>query len=300
MRSSVLVAICLAASCGSSNPVGTIRFHVKTPVWRVDDRRPQKSVPREAHHDRYLYKLDGAFTRRVPRAMEMRPDRPVHDVNSIGEVPDSTWFTNRIGVRDLTLDELKRGPNLSPSPFDHRPWTIVGAKAGGKALGFRFVDSLQRRFILKFDDSALPELETGAHIIVQRILWAAGYYVPEDHVGFIRREDIVIGDKARKDGVDEATLDAALKLVYRRDDGAIRVLASLYVSGKPIVRTTARVSAPTTSTTSSRTSSAAACAGSSRCSHGLATRTSGTTTRSIRSRTATSRTTWSTSARRSV
>ena len=32
-------------------------------------------------------------------------------MNTLDEVPDSSWFTNRIGVRDLPLTEIARGPN---------------------------------------------------------------------------------------------------------------------------------------------------------------------------------------------
>ena len=33
------------------------------------------------------------------------------NVNTLGEVPDSSWFTNRIGQHDMTVDEVLRGPN---------------------------------------------------------------------------------------------------------------------------------------------------------------------------------------------
>jgi hypothetical protein len=230
----VLVALALAAGCASSSPVGTIRFQKQAPVWRVEDRVPIASTPDTRDFYRMLTKVDIAFARSATRAMELRARKRVEDINSIDEVPDSSWFTNRIGVRDLTIDELKRGPNLSPSPFEHRPWTITGAKVGGMSLGFTFEDALHRKFLLKFDMAPHPELETAAHIIVHRIMWACGYNVPEDHLGYVHREDLVIGDKARKKGFDEAHLDNALKMVYHRDDGAIRVLASMFVDGKPL------------------------------------------------------------------
>lgn len=235
MRSgSFIVVLAVALGCGGSSPVGSIRFAKARPVWRVDDRGPGSTAPAARDFYRALYKLDGAIVRRATRAMELRPVKPVLDVNSLDEVPDSTWFVNRIGMRNLTLAELKRGPNVGESPFDHRPWTIVGAKIGGKSLGFTFEDTLKRHFVIKFDMKTLPELETGAHIIGQRLLWAMGYNVPEDHLGYISRADLVIGEKARKKGLDEARLDNALKLVYHRDDGSIRVLASLFVPGTPV------------------------------------------------------------------
>ncbi len=33
------------------------------------------------------------------------------NVNTVDEVPDSSWFTNRIGRRELSLDEIVRGPD---------------------------------------------------------------------------------------------------------------------------------------------------------------------------------------------
>jgi hypothetical protein len=34
------------------------------------------------------------------------------NINTIDEVPDSSWFTNRIGARTVTNEELVRGPNV--------------------------------------------------------------------------------------------------------------------------------------------------------------------------------------------
>src|SRR5438105_12567495 len=36
--------------------------------------------------------------------------RPSAAINTLGEVPDSTWFTNRIGSRPMSMEELLRGP----------------------------------------------------------------------------------------------------------------------------------------------------------------------------------------------
>ena len=233
MRLASIIALTFVVACGSS-PVGKIRFHRTAPVWRVDDRQPLPAVPESREHYRLLDKFDTAFAKRAIRAMELRTVKPALDINSLDEVPDSTWFTNRIGIRDLSLDELRQGPIASDSPFEHRPWTITGTKVGGRSLGFTFVDATKRKFLLKFDLAEFPELETGTHIVVNRILWSLGYNVPEDHIGYIERRDLVVGDKAVKKGFDETKLDDALKRVYRRDDGKIRVLASLYVAGTPI------------------------------------------------------------------
>ncbi|HSK02545.1 MAG TPA: hypothetical protein VK932_14935, partial [Kofleriaceae bacterium] len=240
LRALMLLAV-LAGACAHRTPVGELRFHNQAPVWRVDDRPPLAAPPATRISTRSLYHADGFLVRRATRAMEVRAAVGAQDVNSLGEVPDSTWFTNRIGVRDLSLEELRAGPNVSPSPFDHLPWKITGAKIGGLSIGFVFEDARGGRHILKFDQADTPEMETGAHAIVHRILWAIGYNVPEDHVGHVHRRDLQIAPGATtkrptgaKVPLTEAELDAALARVAREADGRIRVLASRFLPGKPI------------------------------------------------------------------
>src|SRR5688572_28858272 len=40
-----------------------------------------------------------------------RRDVRAANVNTIDEVPDSSWFTNRIGRRAMTIEEIVKGPN---------------------------------------------------------------------------------------------------------------------------------------------------------------------------------------------
>ena len=52
------------------------------------------------------------------------------NVNTIDEVPDSSWFTNRIGSRALTVEEVVRGPVVGPAPA-HAKWTLTREKTAG-------------------------------------------------------------------------------------------------------------------------------------------------------------------------
>ena len=38
------------------------------------------------------------------------------NTNTLDEVPDSVWFTNRHGTKRMSLDELRRGPNRGTGP----------------------------------------------------------------------------------------------------------------------------------------------------------------------------------------
>lgn len=229
------------AGCAHKPPAGVMRFHNQAPIWKVDDKVPFASEPKEREYNRTLYHVDGFGVRRITRAMDLGPRGRALDVNSLDEVPDSSWFTNRIGVRDVPNDELVRGANLDPSPIGSLPWTIVSAKVGGTAIGFVFEDAKKDRYLLKFDVRDVPEMETAAHMLGHRILWAAGYNVPQDYLAFIRREDLVVSPEAtKKDELGNKAplttkdVEDALQRVYRTDDGRYRVLASRFLPGKPI------------------------------------------------------------------
>ena len=74
---------------------------------------------------------------------------PAEAVDTLGEVPDSAWFTNRIGHRPMSLEELVRGPGDERPPSPEGKWTIVSAKTEGVTPGFMIKDVLGRRYIVK-------------------------------------------------------------------------------------------------------------------------------------------------------
>src|SRR4029453_4784352 len=58
--------------------------------------------------------------------------RDVHalDVNTVDDAPDSSWFTNRIGRRTMSIEEIVRGPGSLPS-ISLGGW-VVGAEERGR------------------------------------------------------------------------------------------------------------------------------------------------------------------------
>ena len=241
MLLAVLAVLVLPAACGSGAAVPAVRFANAPPVLAVDDRLdvPAAPEPREFYMDTYHW--DGVLQRRIDRGMELPRPRRALGVNALDEVPDSTWFTNRIGVRDMSLDELTRGPVTVDSPELHRPWTIQSAKPGEGDVGFVIQDARGLKFLLKFDTAGYPEQETATHVIVGKILWACGFNTTEDFVVHLRREDLVVGRGAAitnefgdKQPIDAELVDRRLELVERMPDGGYRALASRWVDGKPL------------------------------------------------------------------
>ena len=171
-----------------AHTIDSVRFANKAPVNVVNDRVHTEEKPADNPFVKMLYHYDGLYYKRLVEWTKMKPDRRAANVNSHDEVPDSTWFTNRIGVRELTVKEVADGPNQPGGPMLAKPWTIVSTKVGGVSPGFIIKDANGDGYLLKFDAKAVPEAETAADVISSRLLWAVGYNVAEDYiVGFTKK-----------------------------------------------------------------------------------------------------------------
>jgi hypothetical protein len=233
-----LLVLSLAA-CATSTALDGPRFHNAAPVTVVDDRRDVPEPPAARDHEMLLFYFDGMFGRPLTRALELPRPRRALGVNAFDEVPDSTWFTNRLGIREVPVFELRDGPVIVGTPEAHKPWTILSSKRGGVSIGFVIRDARGEKFLLKFDPRGQPEAETAADVIVNRLLWAFGYNVPEDHVVQLRRDELVLSpDSTTKDALgvkrrlERAELDARLAEVEVGEDGSIRAMVSRVVDGK--------------------------------------------------------------------
>jgi hypothetical protein len=233
----LLPLVFLLVACAS--PKHEVRFANAPAVRAVDDRHDTPKAPAARPFAQKLYHFRGNVLRRVNRGLDLREDERSIGVNALDEVPDSTWFTNRIGVRELSLDEIRTGPAVVGSPEPHLPWTIKSTKVGGASLGLIVVDARGEKFVLKFDDPRTPELETSADVVAGKLLWAAGYNVPEDHIVHFRATDLVLPETATIKDVfgsarplRRADLDRLLARVAVESDGRIRGMASRFLDGK--------------------------------------------------------------------
>ena len=166
---------------------------------------------------------------------------PAANANTLGEVPDSSWFQNRHGQFRLTTDQLVRGPNKTSGPSTDQPWSVTGAKTEGVTPGFRIVDSRGDTYVIKFDPITNPEMATAAEIISTKFFYAMGYNVPENYLVFFRREDVRV-DKGAQISVGlgstrrmtETDLNQLLDRVPTTSDKRYRAVASRLIEGRPI------------------------------------------------------------------
>ncbi len=161
------------------------------------------------------------------------------NINTVDEVPDSSWFTNRLGREPWAVDQLVKGPDTSTGPSG--TWTIVSGKMEGVAPGFTIRDGAGQLYFIKFDPPSNPEMASGAEVISTKFFHAFGYNLPENFIATVRREALVIGEGARIDDengrrrqMDTRDLDGLLKRGARNTDGSYRVLASKALDGKPV------------------------------------------------------------------
>jgi hypothetical protein len=167
-------------------------------------------------------------------------DRRALNINTLGEVPDSSWWVNRLGVRDMSIEELVRGPNLTGGPADG-PWTVIGRPSGGVTPKFLIEDSAGQRFILKFDPEDNPEIASTAEMIGSRLYYAFGFNVAEAYLVTLREERLVIGEGAMftnavgvRRAIDQVDIDHWLSDAPVSADGTYRALASKFVPGRGI------------------------------------------------------------------
>jgi len=209
------------------------RFYPDDPLWIDNDKRDIAPVAKDELSKSYDF-VHNTFAKGAPLGA------PAVNVNTLGEVPDSSWFTNRIGVRDMTIDEVLRGPNTIDGPAPG-PWEVIGRPTAGITPKFAIRDANGIVFLIKLDPASTPELASSVELIATKIFHAIGYTVPEDFIASLDPRQLRVGKGARmksESGGERpmtiADLNHWLKHQPRQVDGTIRVLASRWVPGKVV------------------------------------------------------------------
>jgi hypothetical protein len=188
--------------------------------------------------------VTGAFSRDVNQFYDRlrqshRPKRrspsPARAVNTLGEVPDSEWFTNRHGARRMSRDELQRGSMRErPTP----PFTIVAGKNDGIGAGFTLKDSEGRLYFAKVDPISNPEMATGAETVVSRFLYAIGYNTPQNDIVNVHPSELHVSEFAeitpsngRSRKMTWWDVEEIIEGAPRCPDGSVRIVASLAIEG---------------------------------------------------------------------
>ena len=250
-KQSVLVALMLACASGAlagdsvKNSSASIPATAGKPKFAADDPIWAEPKPR-AVRDPKVVKIDDLYDLLQqsfvsPHRVKVAKRAPVtaQNVNTVGEVPDSEWYTNRHARRRMSIDELVRGPGNQTPPDPGGEWRIISAKSDGVTPGFRIEDRHGNKYVLKFDPPDFPELASGADVIGSKMYYALGYNTPENYVVNFRRDQLVLTETSswhdlmgKKQVLDAKRIDKWLEGQPRDAQGRYRGLASRLVGGK--------------------------------------------------------------------
>jgi hypothetical protein len=211
-------------------PVFALKFYPDDPIQKDNDQKPSP----EPIHVNASYVNDLI---KNTRYKDKNPKTTAANINTLGEVPDSSWFTNRIGTRDLSKDELERGPNQLNGP-EPGTWTVIQAKSQGISPGFTIQDSKGEVYFLKFDPIDHPQLATSAELVVSKFFHNFGYNVPENYIALLHPELLQISPEAMitdENGLHRPMKKSDLKVIFRKVpmmDGTVQVIASRRIPGE--------------------------------------------------------------------
>lgn len=248
-----LFALLVTVGCASEFR----RFPLREPMWkdtdlesrsvpcRPDPEEKGKQIcrPREYQSSFAWDAADNLIFRPIVRFFAMNHGKEAVNVNSLDEVPDSAWFTNRIGRAPMSVEEIIRGSCedvIDDENVADGAWLIDRGKPNGANPGFRVKLPDGRKYMFKADVASQPERATGATAIASRIYHAAGWWAACDTVVYVKTSAFKLAPGLTytdNTGVtrplDEPALENILRNAARRGD-KVRFAASRWIPGKTI------------------------------------------------------------------
>jgi hypothetical protein len=159
------------------------------------------------------------------------------NLNTVDEVPDSSWFTNRVGSSPMTVVQIARGVNSDTPPAAEK-WTLLREKSAGTNPGFTARDANGQTWFLQFDSTAFPQGSSAAVEIATKLFWALGYNQVETFVTQFDPARVQIDEKAtiqRPSGArtpfTRDDMNRILERAARNADGTYRASAGRMLGG---------------------------------------------------------------------
>ncbi|HXX66848.1 MAG TPA: hypothetical protein VEK07_06690 [Polyangiaceae bacterium] len=250
-----LLACLSLVACAAGDP----RFPLQGPVWVDTDLRPvyarcrKAPTPADPRHvacapEPYDAPIlwDGAdnmFFRPLSEILGVVTPGESVNVNSVDELPNSSWFTNRLGVRPVTLDELRmnscsKEQLLDPDHAPDHSWLIDKGKDSGSTPGFRMTVPGKGKYMVKVEAIGLPERQVAASVIGEALYYVVGYNSTCEQALFVRPSifELKPGLVARQGNFgdlysfDQKALDA-LFAKSSHHGSLLRISASAWVPG---------------------------------------------------------------------
>ena len=162
------------------------------------------------------------------------------NVNSLDEVPDSAWFTNR--PRPRTTAELARGACspaliLDPEGSPDGAWLIDHGKTNGSSPGFRVSVPGKGKYLFKGEPPDQPERPSAASVVGAAVYDAVGFNTSCEQIVYFRASLLKLtpglthkGNFGGTEPFDQKVVDKILADSPHRG-GLVRMQASAWLPG---------------------------------------------------------------------
>jgi hypothetical protein len=253
-RYASLLFVLAVSGCGATDRA----FPLRDPIIVDGDLRPvtiacrPSPTPKDPHHvscapDVYVSPLiwDGADNmvfRPLVEGLAIERHGEAVNANSLDEVPDSSWFTNRIGTHALSTADLARGAcspalMLDPEGAADGSWLIDHGKTNGSSPGFRVSIPGKGKFLFKGEPTDQPERPSAASVIGAAVYDAIGFNTSCEQIVYFRPSLLKLlpglmhqGNFGAMEPFDQKVVDKILKDSPHRD-GMVRMQASAWLPG---------------------------------------------------------------------
>ena len=234
---------------------GAARFPLREPLRLDGDLRPFKApcradgagkvcTPEEYESPIVWDGADNLVFRPLSDALAVEASTEAVNANSLDEVPDSAWFTGRLGARDFGVEELVRGackPEqiLHPEGVADGGWLIDKGKSNGSSPGFRVNIPGQGKYMLKSDEPVF-ERPSAASVIGAAAYHAVGFFTSCEQVIYFKPSLLRLKPGLRSTAnfsdakpFDLPALERVLSKLSRRG-ALVRMQASAWLPGRPL------------------------------------------------------------------
>lgn len=208
------------------------RFLVDDPLWEDPDRLDMP-VPAPQTGAESVRFLTNTF------AESRGTDGPAININTLGEVPHSSWYENRHYAHRMSRRALQEGPSQGHPP-PQRPWQVVDVSSVQPVLVAEIRDARGVSYTLRLDPPGHAAMSTGAALVANRAYYALGYNVPSMHPvtfgpGDLRGDSVSAADESRFWDALEAAPTVApgtyRAAAYRIPETIVRPLGPFRFSG---------------------------------------------------------------------
>jgi hypothetical protein len=217
------------------------RFPLRDPMTVDPDQAPFLPKPKEYKAPEIWDTVDNTFFGPLVEALAVHRTRRARNVNALDEVPESSWFHDRIDEVAGDIPAFLGGACSDDAPDPKGPWTVVAGKPNGANPGFQVKHPNGKRYFFKPDHKTGGGRQSIADLIGTRVHHAAGFNTACTRIIHVHPSAFTIAPNAKAENFvgdkvpfTPEMLKQALDTGITDGSGAVRAGLSQFLPGKPL------------------------------------------------------------------